>query len=167
MKAFTPNFSSPLKSIKPSGPTNHFERLKQIIKFEFIDEDKQTGSFDLPAVSQKIFNNNFDIPQDFQLIGFAVLPNDDESVKWLEFLYWKSPKEVLREAIQGPELVSHADSTSPQKMKEYCATMQEEENFYFKVDTSNDQTFSSKQIEETPSKYSTRPGIMNLQKTSC
>jgi|LakMenEpi03Aug12_release.lakeMendotaPanAssembly.Ray.scaffolds.fasta_scaffold447757_2 hypothetical protein len=63
-----------------------------MIKFEFIDEQDKTSSFDVPQpVSLKIENKKIHIPQDFQMIGFAVLPNDDESVKWLDFLYWKSP----------------------------------------------------------------------------
>ena len=59
------------------------------------------------------------------MIGFAVLPNDDESVKWLDFLYWKSPtdpSEDLKEAIHNAEFVKHAEKgsnpPSSQKMKE-------------------------------------------------
>ena len=79
-------------------------------KFEFIDEKDKASSFDVPQpVSLKIDNKQIYIPQDFQMIGFAVLPNDDESVKWLDFLYWKSPadsvkqSEDLNEAIQNSE----------------------------------------------------------------
>lgn len=59
-------------------------------KFDFIDFKNNTSSFELcTAAFPDSEEKQIKIPHDQQLIGFAVLPNDDESVKWIDFIYCK------------------------------------------------------------------------------